>query len=70
MKIKIINFVSVKEQNNPASKKLKYEVCLFHTKSEDEIPEVMAKFKFFGDAYGYADRLASGNCYYEAVLIR
>ena len=51
-------------------KRLRFEVCVFHTNNENEVPDVIAKFKSYGDAALFASHIAKGNVYYESVVVR
>ena len=50
-------------------KDMMYEVCLLHT-AGDEKPEVVAKFRAYGDCLMYVNTLSKSPAYYHEILIR
>lgn len=50
-------------------KKLRYEVGLFYAKNQDE-PDIVAKFRHYGDALVFADAVKKAPVFYEEILIR
>lgn len=60
----------ISDKGRKQSKRLKYEVGIFHTQCESEEPEIVAKFRAYGDAYAYAMRLKEAPVFYEEIIIR
>ena len=52
------------------SKALKYEVGVYHTNSDNEKLDLIAKFRCYGDALRFATFISNGNVYFAAVVIR
>ena len=53
----------------PSKKSLKYEVAVCHDDTLEN-PEVVAKFKAYGDAQVFARHISEGNVFYFMILIR
>lgn len=62
----IINSAKPSKKSNAT----KYVVCIRHTSSEDEVPEVVARFKCVGDCYIYATALSKAPGPMHEILIR
>lgn len=61
---------NVSDGGRKPSRRLKYEVCLLHTQDEQEVPEVVAKFKNYGDCLIFASVVSKAPVYYHEILIR
>lgn len=66
----MIKIIDISDKGRKQSKKLKYEVGLFHTDNAEEAPEIVAKFRSYGDGMSFAYTIANGNCYYASILVR
>ena len=51
------------------NKKLKYEIGLFYAQNQDE-PDIVAKFRHYGDALIFATSVKNAPVFYEEILIR
>ena len=65
----MLNIRDISDKGLKNRKGLRYEVGVSHSELDDT-PEIVAKFKAYGDAYAFACHIAAGNVFYFEVIIR
>ena len=60
----------ISDKGRKQTKRLKYEVGLFYAANNQENPDVVAKFRCYGDALLFATTLKNAPVFYEEILIR
>jgi hypothetical protein len=63
------SLIDLSDKGRKEGKKLRYEVGVFWAQNQDE-PEIVAKFRCYGDAFAFATKLQVAPVYKYQVVIR
>jgi hypothetical protein len=64
-----MKLTDISDKGRKQGKRLRYEVLMCHVE-DDPTPELVAKFRSYGDAVNFATGITKGNVFYFGVLIR